>query len=230
MRVYEIRLKVFLLKDIYLSQMQEKCAALIDKALLDDPSMQIFHEQKIYKNYCAAGLHPIESDGVYKSGKIYTLMLRTIDEKLKDYFMYVLKNTTTEEMKGLIAVERPIKKIPLQKIYSLSPVIIKNPEGYWRNCMTLDAYERRLFENLVKKYKCFTGKVIDENFDLYTSLQINNEGPIVCKYKNIKLLGDKLTLEISNDVLAQELSYMALGTGIGEGNARGYGFLGYKYL
>ena len=48
-------------------------------------------------------------------------------------------------------------------------------------------------------------------------------------YKNVVLLGDKLSLTISKDERAQELAYMALGTGIGENNARGCGFLSYRY-
>ena len=50
------------------------------------------------------------------------------------------------------------------------------------------------------------------------------------EYKGIHLLGDKVNLKISDDVRAQELAYVLLGTGIGTMNARGYGYCNYRWL
>lgn len=230
MQVYEIRLKVYLLKDISLLRMQEKCTAIIDKALFKNETMKVFHEEKKYKNYCVSGLYPIESDKVYKEGKIYSLLIRTVDQNLKNYLMSVLEDIKTDEMKGLTVAEFRIKKYPIKEVFTVTPAIIKNEYGYWKGMMSLEDYERRLFENLCKKYKNFSGEEVNEDFDLYTNLQFKNSGPIVCQYKNIKLLGDKLILEPDMNEMAQELIYMALGTGLAEINARGYGFLAYTYL
>ena len=46
---------------------------------------------------------------------------------------------------------------------------------------------------------------------------------------DIALLGDKVNLTAACNDMAQELLYMALGTGVGENNARGCGFLGYRF-
>ena len=43
------------------------------------------------------------------------------------------------------------------------------------------------------------------------------------------LLGDKLSLTASQNESAQELLYMALGTGMGENNTGGCGFLSYRF-
>ena len=53
---------------------------------------------------------------------------------------------------------------------------------------------------------------------------------IPMKYKKIKLLGDKVRLSILDDEFAQELAYLSLGVGIGEMNARGAGFVNYRWL
>ena len=53
---------------------------------------------------------------------------------------------------------------------------------------------------------------------------------ISVNYKNIKLLGDKLQLNIADDKLSQKIAYMALGTGLGENNSRGLGFVNFRYL
>ena len=55
-------------------------------------------------------------------------------------------------MKGLTVENRIIPHKMISEIYTLSPVIMKSDEGYWRSYMSLDEYEERLFSNIVKKY------------------------------------------------------------------------------
>ncbi|WP_224168829.1 MULTISPECIES: CRISPR-associated endoribonuclease Cas6 [Eubacterium] len=230
MQVYEGRLKVFLLKDIPISAVQEKISALIDKALVQNEKMAAFHQKTDYKNYSFSGFYPVEPQRVYRQDKIYTIQIRTIDENLMNYFQEYLTNAYTEEMKSLTMTVRKIKKIPIGRVYTLTPVIQKFDGGYWKEIVTLDEFERRLKENLIKKYNNFMGEKCDEDFDLYTHLQFDNKGPISCPYKGITLLGDKITLQLAQNPMAQELAYMALGCGLGENNARGNGFCGYRYL
>ena len=230
MQVLEGQLKVFLLKNIPINLVQEKISALVDKALVQNEDMAAFHQKLAYKNYCFSGFHPVEYKRVYKQDKIYTIQIRTIDENLMNYFKEHLINVYTEELKALTMTVKKIKKIPIGRIYTLTPLIQKFDGGYWKEITTLDEFERRIKENLIKKYNNFTGEKCDEDFDLYTHLQFDNKGPISCPYKGVTLLGDKITLQIAQNPMAQELAYMALGCGLGENNARGNGFCGYKYL
>ena len=48
-------------------------------------------------------------------------------------------------MKGLTVENRIIPHKMISEIYTLSPVIMKSDEGYWRSYMSLDEYEERLF-------------------------------------------------------------------------------------
>lgn len=107
---------------------------------------------------------------------------------------------------------------------------VKTDEGYWRGNMTVPEFEKIIKINLIKKYKQFTGQNISEDILLYDVMKFNNRVPIKVSYKNINLLGDKLSFRISNEQLSQELAYFALGVGLGCNNARGLGFLNYKYL
>ena len=116
------------------------------------------------------------------------------------------------------------------EIYTLTPVIIKTDKGYWRDQISINEFERLLAENLIKKYNQYTGEKIDEDFQLYTGLTFMNRKPVKVEYKGIHLLGDKVNLKISDDVRAQELAYVLLGTGIGTMNARGYGYCNYRWL
>ena len=82
MRVYQIRMQIFLLEDIAINKIQEKITAFIDSGFKTDEKWLNFHEQNSYKNYCYDQLYPVEKDQVYKKGKIYTLTIRTVDLEL----------------------------------------------------------------------------------------------------------------------------------------------------
>lgn len=118
----------------------------------------------------------------------------------------------------------------ISKLYSVTPVILKNDFGYWKAEMSLPEYEERLVVNLIKKYQSFTGEKIEEDVHLYDSILFKNKMPVKIPYKNIHLLGDKIDLEIANNEMAQKLAYFALGVGLGENNSRSCGFVNYKYL
>ena len=96
--------------------------------------------------------------------------------------------------------------------------------------MSLDEYEKRLRENMIKKYKDYTGEDIREDFPLFSLIEFNNKKPIGVRYKNVKILSDKITLIIEPDELSQKIAYMAIGVGLLEMNSRGFGYVNYKWF
>ena len=64
-KVYEIRIKVYILRDIPLQEILATEAEFIDSALAQDQRWLEYHEVNQYKNYCFAGLYPIEKEGKY---------------------------------------------------------------------------------------------------------------------------------------------------------------------
>ena len=86
MKVYEIMLKVYLLEDITVPEAQEKILKLIDNTLGKNEETLEFHNKNEFKNYCFNSFYPLEKDGIYKEGNIYTITIRTIDKFLADYF------------------------------------------------------------------------------------------------------------------------------------------------
>ena len=111
MRVYQIRMQIFLLEDIAINKIQEKITAFIDSGFKTDEKWLNFHEQNSYKNYCYDQLYPVEKDQVYKKGKIYTLTIRTVDLELAKYFKLVCVDNHTKEIKGLVAEIRVLENI-----------------------------------------------------------------------------------------------------------------------
>ncbi len=230
MKVYQVRLKVYLLRDIGLYEIQECIAALIDKGFKTDEKLLAFHENNQYKNYCFDLLYPANKSQTYHKGSIYTTTIRTVDESLAKYFSEVCINQFTEDMKGLTAEIRIIPKRFITTLYTLTPVILKNDNGYWRKNMSLAGFEERLKVNLIKKWNNYSGEKLDENFELYTLLEFLNEKPIKMPYKGITLLGDKIRLQVADNDTAQNLAYFSLGTGICEMNSRGAGFVNYRWM
>lgn len=230
MKVFELNLKVFLLKNISIEESQERIAEFIDLSLGKNGEFLNFHNENEFKNYCFNSFYPLEEDGIYKSGKIYTINLRTINKELAKHFNENLANEHNSFIKGLVCEVRVLPKKPIEKLYSITPLIVKTDKGYWKNSLSIDDFERRIKENLIKKYNKYNDIKIDEDFELYTTILVKNKKPIATAYKGRRILGDKLNIVISTDEIAQELAYMALGTGLGEMNARGLGFVNYKWI
>ena len=108
-------------------------------------------------------------------------------------------------------------------------MILKTEQGYWKNSIKTEDFEERLKTNLIKKYKDITDKDINEDFQFYYQINFKNKVPVSRKYKEIKLLGDMIELEIAENDDAQKLAMLAIGAGLLEMNARGFGFVNYTY-
>lgn len=230
MKVFEVSILVFLLKNINSVDNYTVISNFIDGGMGESPELIEFHNKNSYKNYCFNSFFPLEKDKVYKQGKTYTIQIRTIDKNLADFFYTKLVNHFNDSIKGLTSEIRIIPQKNIEKLYSITPIILKNETGYWKGVLNLVEFENRLKANLIKKYNAVMDIKIDENFQLYTTLEFSNKKPIAFNYKGKKILGDKISLSISNDRIAQELAYMALGTGLLEMNARGAGYMNYKWL
>lgn len=230
LQVFQIRLKIYMLKDVEAGRVQTKLTAFIDSGFECSEKLLRMHEANTYKKYCYDLPYPLERDKIYKRGSIYTVTVRTIDRELAAYFNEVCVNHYTEEIKGLTAEIRVIPRKMIGSLYTLTPVVLKDEKGYWRTHMGLEDFEKRLKVNLIKKWNYFQNDSLKEDFRLYTSLEFLNSSPIGIEYKNIKLLGDKIRLQIADNETAQNLAYMSLGTGVLEMNGRGNGFVNYRWI
>ena len=227
--VFQIRCKILPKKELLWEVLQQALIQFMDSSLFFDESIGELHHQRRFKFYCFDQLYPMESNKIYQVGKPYTLTIRTIKKDLAIYFDRVLSHHESALLQGKSTEIRTVPYRPIDRLYSITPVVLKNDKGYWRDWMTLSEYENQLFINLVKKYNESTGKKLDENFTWTNSITFSNRKPIAVKQKNIILLGDKLELKISEHSSAQILAHFALGVGLGGNNARGSGFVNVKW-
>lgn len=230
MNVWELSLRVYLLKNIDKDHVLQAISCLIDKSFLHNDELIMFHNENVYKYYCYSGMYPVEKSKIYECGKIYTVTIRTIDEKLVNHFEKILVNEYTDCLKALTLNKKVVMQKHIKQIYSITPCVAKFSDGYWKNSNAIDIFEKRLKENLIKKYNQYFDCKLHEEIELFNYIEFNNRKPISTDYKEIKILGDKLSLNVSENSLAQELAYFSLATGILEMNSRGFGFVNYKYL
>lgn len=227
--IYNLNCKVYLLQNIELINMLKEISHMVDVALCSTDTMIKFHEENQFKNYCISGFKEIERDRIYKEGKVYSFSIRCISKEFAEFLCRQLSKADTNTMKGLVCDYKVIPHMYIDRLYTVTPAVVQIQEGgYWRNKITIDEYERLLFENSVKKYNSITGDKLDENFKLYDTISFLNKVPIKTNYKNVQLLGDKIELTINSDERAQAVAYMLLGVGLGCRNSRGYGFVNYR--
>lgn len=226
----ELQVKVFLTKDIKIEETLQKICILVDKSLIKDDRYSKFHEENKFKNYSFNMLYPLEENRIYKKENIYTFILRTVDYDLANYFLKELINEYTDEIKVLTINKKLIPIKHIESIHAITPIVAKFDNGYWKQHSTIDILEKRIKENLIKKYNAFYEEKIDEDFELFTTMSIINKKPIATKYKGISILGDKIKFMVSDNEQAQKIVNFALGTGLGEMNSRGLGFINYRWL
>lgn len=228
--IVELQVKIFLLKDIKIEDASQQICKLIDNSLIKSELYDEFHNQNKFKNYSFNMLYPLEKDKVYKKENIYVFILRTVDRELSEYFIKALRNEYTDKMKVLTINKKIIPKKHIESIHTITPIVAKFDNGYWKQHSSIEVLEKRITENLIKKYNSFYNEKIDEGFELFTAIGIVNKKPIATKYKNISILGDKINFRIADNEKAQAIINFAIGTGLGEMNSRGLGFINYRWL
>lgn len=227
-----IKVKLVLLKNLEQTKSIRVVTSLIDQILCQDEMYQKMHNEKSYKPYNFSGLATIESDGVYKAERIYSFTIRTIDFELAKYLSDNMKNAENEFAKCFAVENWILPKKHIEKLYSLTPFLLKSEAGYMRENEPAEVIEKRLFLNLIKKYKFFANEeVASEGFAIWNEFRLLNRKPIRIPYKNdITLLGDKVELIIDSGSRAQDIAYMVLGVGFGENCSRGCGYMNVHFI
>lgn len=222
MNCFNLKITVLLKQDLRNVEAYEKISNLISYAMLKDKSLKETHEKNTFKNYVFCNLYPVHKDGIYKQNSIYSFDLRGLDfikiMKLKqvmadlenDYFKIILINLQNHE------------QIKINKLVTLTPVIITTPKGDYDIKDDMDLVKNRILANIQKKYKNIYNTQVD--IDFIKAIKKINRQPIKIPYKNINMLGNKFEIEVKDDPMSQSLAYLAISVGILEKNSIGFGF------
>ncbi|MFL0194945.1 CRISPR-associated endoribonuclease Cas6 [Clostridium sp. WILCCON 0269] len=235
MEVYEINVKIYTLQNILKEESLELLSKLLDQSFYKNEKMRQFHKENKIKNYCFNSLYPLASNNeMYKKGCIYNFQVRCIGEDLISHFKKFLPNEHTSKIKVLVYDMKKIPKRPIERIYSITPLIIKisdeDKTQYWRNIHNESDFFEYIRKSTIKKYELVTEETVDDSLQLFNYERIDNRKPVATKFKDKSILGDKVTLTIDTNEKAQNIAYTILGTGIADMCPRGYGFMNYQYV
>ena len=222
MQYYNIKVVVLLKNDTKAFENYEKISKLISASMLKDQTLKQLHEENRYKNYVFCNLYPIEKDGVYKAGNIYTFQIRTIDFKLGLKIKQVLNNFQNEEFKVIVSDLETSTQRRINTLATLTPAIITSDKGDYLINNDMQLVKERILANAQKKYNQLYNEKID--MDFIKSIKQTNNKPIKIPYKNINILGYKFEIEVKDDPISQNLAYLILSVGLLEKNAEGFGF------
>lgn len=232
MDIYEITIKIYIIRDVPVPLIYGMIADYIDSYLAKDEYFGIFHQKKSIKGYCFDMPVKIERGmSIYKGDQIYQFRIRTADKELLSYLMDGIADHKTDSVKGLTRTVRQIPDRIIASVYSLTPVVLKNADGkrYWRDCMSFEEFEGELSSSLIHQFEVYTGEKVKEISSLYNQIELKSKCAIGVPYKGITLLGDKLSFQVSDDEDAQKVMRFALANGAGTMGPRGLGFLGYRF-
>ena len=232
MLVFELPLQICFLVPVHSCYVSGRIAHLLDAALYKGKNAEggsLRPQDGLFRPYTFDHPYPLEGERVYRTGKVYTVRIRTISQELAEFFARGLPGCGSDWLQVRGAELRLIPRYVLERVHTLTPVVVKTKQGYWRDQMCVDEYEEHLKSNLIRKYNYFQQRKLSGDFPLFKGIEFINRKPVRVAQDDISLLGDKVSLTAAGNDAAQELLYMALGTGVGENNARGCGFLGYRF-
>lgn len=222
MKYFNLKVVILLKEEINSINAYEKISKLISKSMLADEYLKSIHEKNQYKNYVFCNLYPVEKDGIYKSGRIYSFDIRFTQYPFAMKIKQVLEKTEDETFKVITIRLQTNEQRKINTLKTLTPAIITTPKGDYAIKEDLELVKQRILANTQKKYNQIYNQKIE--FDFIKEITKTNNIPIKIPYKNINLLGNKFEIEIKEDPISQNFAYLILSVGLLEKNAEGFGF------
>lgn len=229
MKYTELIVTALLKEDMHFQASREKIAQLINKSMLKDEKLKVFHKENRYKGYVFNNFYPIESDKIYKKGNIYIFKIRTIQEEFAIKMKKYIK--AGSDSIQVLAVESVTKKQRhIECLETVTPILItKTDKEPLINSKELMQMQKQLIDNLQKKYECFVENT-PATQSFIQRIEVKGAVPLGTKYKGVTLLGHKIKLYVNDDEHSQNLAFLAEAVGLGEKNASvGAGFCITKF-
>ena len=63
---------------------------------------------------------------------------------------------------------------------------------------------------LIRQYEIYTGEQVEKKLPLYDQIELQSKCAVGVPYKGITLLGDKVSMQVSDNETAQKVLYFAL--------------------
>ncbi|WP_055666011.1 CRISPR-associated endoribonuclease Cas6 [Desnuesiella massiliensis] len=226
MKLWEMTITVMLKKDIYFQDCGYIIGKNINKSMLLDNHLKEIHPQKQYKGYIFNNFYPIEKDKFYKKDRVYVFNIRSLSGEFIKRLESCILNLNSDDFNIISISKKEIEQENIERLYTETPLIITVDNKPWlQEGGDLDLFIHRLEDNIEKKYKSFFNEDIDVRDKFIKSIEFKNRKPMQFNYKGIKLLANKVSIEVQDNEAAQKAAFLARAVGLGEKNsAIGAGF------
>ncbi|GAA0182532.1 CRISPR-associated endoribonuclease Cas6 [Clostridium sediminicola] len=225
MKYIELTTTVMLKRQIYFADSGYIIGKNINKLMLLDKELKELHPKKDYKNYVFNNFFPLEKDKFYKKNKLYIFRIRGLNLEFMQKVYSCLQILDSDDFEVISVAKNEIEQKCIKELYTVTPMIVTEDNKPWLQNDDLELFISRIEANLEKKYKSFFNEDIDIKGRFIKSLSFKNRVPMYFNYKGIKLLGNKVSIQIQNNEEAQKIAFLATAVGIGEKNSSvGAGF------
>ena len=237
MKYFELICTAYLKRDIPFKEGFDIISKYISYSMAQTELYKELHESRGYKLYNFGNFYPPESEQVYKRGKSYKFILRSLDEKFIDTMASKLRqNINNSNFLVIETQKRVVKQFFISELYSATPVVVTTENKlFWTMQKDGDILklQKQLHDNLEKKYQTFYIEKIDTEQNFIQLLEIKNRHPqnIYVKKKDdngkttsFRFFGNKFRIIPNEDKVSQKLAFVALACGLGEKNSFGGGF------
>jgi len=240
MIIFELKCEAYIKEDIELKDSFDILSKYISSSMhLNKKYGEIV--KSYIKDYCFGNFYPIEKDRIYKKGKTYKFVIRSINEELIDCLEFLFfKNLTNTFLQVINCEKKEIKQFFISELYSATPVIVsdkrdeKGKQLFWSLHYNgdMEALENRLHNNLEKKLRYFYSEELKESKSFIQEIELKNQKPQSIYFKTInnkkerivRLIGNKLRIIPNKDEASQKLAFLSLAVGLGEKSGLGGGF------
>ena len=131
MLVFELPLQICFLIPMPSENVSERIARLLDAALQRTESFwKEMSWRYPFRPYTFDQPYPLEAEHIYCVGKIYTVRIRTISQELAEFFSSVLPFCGSDCLQILGGELRLIPRCFLERVHTLTPVVVKTRHGY----------------------------------------------------------------------------------------------------
>ena len=234
MEIYEIKLSLKLNKMVPLREYANFVSKNINYILYNSIILRAIHDKRGFKPYVVGSLSPIEEieqkSKIYQKDKFYLLTIRTISKAFAQEFIDASKKAYNLEFKILNAKYKKLHLSYIDRLYTITPAVLTITQNnqkprYWTIEDDIFLLQRRIKDNLEKKYKEFFKKDIKAPQDMIYFFGVDNQKPIVYNYKGGKIFANRLTVGFNSDEVSQKLASLSFGVGILEKNPLGFGMV-----
>lgn len=237
-KYYKLKIEFILNEDISFKDISTRIGISLQKSMYNQDKLKQVHNEKRYK-YTFSPLIPFIMKKKYLKNEKYSINITSFDEELIVKFNYALNGFKNNYITVLNTKlnECNLNDIIITELEAITPVIVTVDNKPWvLENYSMDLLIQKIYDNLEKKYLEFFSDNIEiksdfNKYSLFEKTILLNKKPIARRYKNFKLIGYKIKINIGTNNIAQKLAKTAIVMGLGEKNSvLGSGFVKYKKI